>query len=136
MYTAAKSMLGSSKLPVKMAGISLSTALYAAEGDAARSDLGVEDMEPRIKSQVWRMLFLSTSTESVCLQYVVRILTRVIWLKVSFLFSWENQCVPHAAYVFRTYFIDSDLGQSLILFLLGPSVCVPRCQFEIILVVI
>lgn len=52
VYSAAKSMLGSSKLPVKMAGISLSGALYAAEGDVARDDLGVEDMEARIKSQV------------------------------------------------------------------------------------
>lgn len=52
VYAAAKSMLGSSKLPVKMAGISLSAALYAAEGAVAKGDLGVEDMQPRIKSQV------------------------------------------------------------------------------------
>ncbi|CAM9506790.1 unnamed protein product, partial [Ectocarpus sp. 12 AP-2014] len=54
VYSAAKAMLGSSKLPVKMAGISLSGALYAAEGGVARDDLGVEDMEARIKSQVER----------------------------------------------------------------------------------
>ncbi|CAM9215131.1 unnamed protein product, partial [Ectocarpus sp. 8 AP-2014] len=54
VYSAAKAMLGSSKLPVKMAGISLSGALYAAEGDAARDALGVEDMEARIKCQLER----------------------------------------------------------------------------------
>ncbi|CAM9327818.1 unnamed protein product, partial [Ectocarpus sp. 13 AM-2016] len=54
VYSAAKAMLRSSKLPVKMAGISLSGALYAAEGDVARDDLGVEDMEARIKSQLER----------------------------------------------------------------------------------
>ncbi|CAM9685834.1 unnamed protein product, partial [Ectocarpus sp. 4 AP-2014] len=54
VYSAAKAMLGSSKLPVKMAGISLSGALYAAEGDVARDDLGVEDMEARTKSQLER----------------------------------------------------------------------------------
>ncbi|CAB1120609.1 unnamed protein product [Ectocarpus sp. CCAP 1310/34] len=54
VYSAAKAMLGSSKLPVKMAGISLSSALYAAEGDVARDDLGVEGMEARIKSQLER----------------------------------------------------------------------------------
>lgn len=52
VYAAAKSMLGSSKLPVRMAGVSLSAALYAAEGAAARDDLGVEDLESRIKAQV------------------------------------------------------------------------------------
>lgn len=45
-------MLESSKLPVRMAGVSLSAALYAAEGFIARNDLGVEDMESRIKAQV------------------------------------------------------------------------------------
>lgn len=45
-------MLGSSKLPVRMAGVSLSAALYAVEGDAAKADLDVEGMEPRMKSQV------------------------------------------------------------------------------------
>lgn len=45
-------MLGSSKLPVKMAGVSFAGALYAAEGAVAKVDLGVEDMESRIKSQV------------------------------------------------------------------------------------
>lgn len=52
MYTAAKSMLASSKLPVKMAGISLAASLHAREGAVAKGDLGVEDMDPRIKSQV------------------------------------------------------------------------------------
>lgn len=52
VYAAATAMLGSSKLPVRMAGVSLSAALYTAEGDAAKADLGVEDMEPRIRSQV------------------------------------------------------------------------------------
>ncbi|CAM9939967.1 unnamed protein product [Scytosiphon promiscuus] len=54
VYTAAKSMLGSSKLPVKMAGVSLAAALYAAEGSGAIADLGVEDMESRIKAQLER----------------------------------------------------------------------------------
>lgn len=52
VYAAAKSMLGSSKLPVRMAGVSLAAALYAAEGATAKDELGVEDMESRIKSQV------------------------------------------------------------------------------------
>lgn len=54
VYAAAKSMLGSSKLPVKMAGVSLSAALYAAEGSTAKTDLGFDDMESRIKAQVNR----------------------------------------------------------------------------------
>lgn len=52
VYAAAKSMLGSSKLPVRMAGVSLSAALYAADGAPAKDDLGVEDLESRLKAQV------------------------------------------------------------------------------------
>lgn len=52
MYAAAKSLLASSKLPIKMAGVSLATSLYVAEGAAAKEDLGVGDVEMRIQSQV------------------------------------------------------------------------------------
>ena len=52
MYLAAKALLASSKLPIKMAGITLAAALYAAEGDGAKEGLGMEDMEHRIKAQV------------------------------------------------------------------------------------
>lgn len=52
MYLAAKSLLSSSKLPIKMAGVTLAAALYAVEGDGAKEALGMEDMEFRIKAQV------------------------------------------------------------------------------------
>ncbi|CAM9773105.1 unnamed protein product, partial [Laminaria digitata] len=52
VYLAAKSLLSSSKLPIKMAGVSLATALYTAEGDGAKKALGMEDMEHRIKALV------------------------------------------------------------------------------------
>ena len=52
MYLAAKSLLGSTKLPIKMAGVTLATALYTAEGDGAREALEMEEMEYRIKAQV------------------------------------------------------------------------------------
>ena len=35
-----------------MAGVTLATALYGAEGDGSREALGMEDMEFRIKAQV------------------------------------------------------------------------------------
>ncbi|CAM9741943.1 unnamed protein product, partial [Hapterophycus canaliculatus] len=54
VYAAAKAMLGSSKLPVKMAGVSLAAALFAAEGSLAKADLGVEDMESRVQAQLER----------------------------------------------------------------------------------
>lgn len=37
---------------IKMAGVTLATSLYLAEGSLAQADLGVEDMELRIRSQV------------------------------------------------------------------------------------
>ncbi len=52
VYAAAQAMLGNSDPPVRRAGVFLSAALYAAEGDAAKADLGMKDMEHEIKSEV------------------------------------------------------------------------------------
>lgn len=52
VYTAAKSLLTSSKLPIKMSGVALASSLYLAEGPQAETDLKLDDMELRTRSQV------------------------------------------------------------------------------------
>lgn len=52
VYAAAKSLLTSSKLPIKMSGVALATSLYLAEGSRAEEDLKLDDMELRTRSQV------------------------------------------------------------------------------------
>lgn len=52
VYAAASALLAIQKVPIKMAGVSLAKSLFVAEGQKARDDLKVEEMEPRMKSQV------------------------------------------------------------------------------------
>lgn len=52
VYAAASALLASQKVPIKMTGVSLAKSLFVAEGQKAMDDLRVEDMEPRMKSQV------------------------------------------------------------------------------------